>query len=81
MTVGRGPVNVVNPQMDATRRIGVPGGGSPMANRSGYKPPTFKRSVDGGGGADNRTPLVDLPANEAMGLGDGGDLKRQRLGG
>jgi len=76
--------NVVNPQMDTTRRIGVPGGGSPMGNRGGgYKPPTFKRPMDGGGGATNsrRTPLVDLPANEAIVPGDGGDLKRQRLNG
>ncbi|TAQ91517.1 hypothetical protein B7494_g225 [Chlorociboria aeruginascens] len=72
-------LNIVNPQFDATRRIGAPGMGSPspMANRGMYKPPTMmKRPIDSNMG---RTPLVDLPANGAMGGGDGGDVKRQRL--
>ncbi|KAF8862351.1 hypothetical protein BDZ45DRAFT_617115 [Acephala macrosclerotiorum] len=74
-----GPVarpNVINPQLDATRRIGAPGSPSPMANRGQYKPPTLKRP--GGDVNGLRQPLVDLPANGAMG-NDAGDLKRQRL--
>jgi DNA repair and recombination protein RAD52 len=75
--------NIVNPQLDATRRIGAPGSPSPMANRGQYKPPTMKRPIDGmGGGGLARVPLVDLPANGAIGaaIGDaGGDAKRQRL--
>ncbi|KAE8452994.1 hypothetical protein EG329_012181 [Mollisiaceae sp. DMI_Dod_QoI] len=72
--------NVINPQLDATRRIGAPGSPSPMANRGMYKPP-LKRSVDNGGGGANgaRAPLVDLPANGAIGADAGGDVKRQRL--
>ncbi|PMD43952.1 recombination protein Rad52 [Hyaloscypha variabilis F] len=66
--------NVVNPQLDAARRIGAPGGFSPMANRGSFKQP-LKRPVDVGG---NRTPLTDLPANGTIG-GDAGDVKRQRI--
>jgi len=79
---GAGRGNLVNPQLDATRRIGVPGGASPMANRGSYKPPTMKRPADAaGGGGTNRAPLVDLPANGAIIPGEGGDVKRQRLNG
>jgi DNA repair and recombination protein RAD52 len=82
--MGRG--NVMNPQMDVARRIGVPGAGlpSPLQNRGSYKPPTMKRPIDsGGGGNANRAPLGDLPANGPIGAGDGGggDVKRQRLNG
>jgi len=74
--------NVLNPQIDATRRIGVPGGSSPMGNRSsGYKPPTVKRPLDGNLYPPTRAPLHDLPANGTVGSGDGSDLKRQRLDG
>ena len=74
--------NILNPQMDVARRIGVPGGGSPMANRGGgYKPPTVKRPLDGNLYPPSRVPLHDLPANGTVGPGDGSDLKRQRLNG
>ena len=83
--IATGPIprpNLLNPQMDSTRRIGAPGGGSPMANRSsGYKPPTVKRPLDGNIYPPSRVPLHDLPANGTVGLGDGSDLKRQRLNG
>lgn len=69
--------NVVNPQLNAARRIGAPGASSPMANRGSYKPPTLKRPVEGAG--VNRAPLVDLPANGTIVPGEGGDIKRQRL--
>jgi DNA repair and recombination protein RAD52 len=73
--------NILNPQMDATRRIGAPGSSSPMANRGQYKPPTMKRPVDAGGGP-GRVPLVDLLTNGAIGtttVDVGGDAKRQRM--
>ncbi|KUJ12128.1 uncharacterized protein LY89DRAFT_624575 [Mollisia scopiformis] len=83
-----GPIarpNVINPQLDAARRIGAPGSPSPMGNRSQYKPPTtVKRGFDNAGataGANGRTPLTDLPANGPIGADAGGDLKRQRLNG
>ena len=40
-------MNFVNPQTDQTRRIGMPGTGSPMQNRNSYKPPQMmKRPAD-----------------------------------
>jgi DNA repair and recombination protein RAD52 len=76
------PTNIVNPQLDATRRIGAPGSPSPAGmNRGQYKPPTMKRPNDSLLGPNaGRTPLVDLPANGPIG-GDAGDTKRQRLNG
>jgi DNA repair and recombination protein RAD52 len=74
-------INIMNPALDNTRRIGAPGSPSPMANRGQYKPPTMKRPIDGGGGTA-RVPLVDLHANGAISIGTGdaaGDAKRQRL--
>jgi DNA repair and recombination protein RAD52 len=74
-------INVMNPQMDVTRRIGAPGSPIPMGNRGQYKPPTMKRPLEVGGGPD-RVPLVDLPANGSIGtatVDDGGDAKRLRL--
>ncbi|KAK4162572.1 hypothetical protein QBC43DRAFT_345679 [Cladorrhinum sp. PSN259] len=67
--------NVINPQLDQTRRIGVPGSGpssSPLANRNQYKPPTMKRP-----------PLSDIPSNAPVNGGNVGinglpDAKRQR---
>ncbi|RDW91418.1 hypothetical protein BP5796_02583 [Coleophoma crateriformis] len=71
--------NIINPSMDVTRRIGAPGSPSPMANRGQYKAPTLKRPMDQSNTV--RAPLVDLPANEAIGSGDAGDVKRQRVNG
>lgn len=71
--------NVINPQLDAARRIGAPASPSPMGNRSQYKPP--KRAIDSGVVGNGRTPLTDLPANGPIGADAGGDLKRQRLNG
>lgn len=82
--------NVMNPSLDQTRRIGVPGGGfssSPLANRNQYKPPTLvgKRTVDGqaapgAAGAGNRAPLGDMSSNAPVNAGGApvGDAKRQR---
>jgi DNA repair and recombination protein RAD52 len=79
-TTGSARTNIVNPQLDATRRIGAPGSASPMANRNMYKPPTMKRPYQGQGPA--RPPLGDLPPNEAIHVTDsGGDMKRARLNG
>jgi DNA repair and recombination protein RAD52 len=77
---GSARTNVVNPQLDATRRIGAPGSPSPMANRNMYKPPTMKRPYQGQGPA--RPPLGDLPTNETLQVTDGGgDMKRARMNG
>ncbi|KAH8685493.1 hypothetical protein BGZ60DRAFT_93116 [Tricladium varicosporioides] len=80
--VNRG--NILNPQLDGTRRIGVPGSPmSPMANRNQYRPPTIKRPLDGGNGGNGRTPLVGLDANGSLagGGGEGHEVKRQRVNG
>lgn len=86
--------NVVNPQLNQTRRIGAPmGPGSPLGNRGQYRPPTFKRpppgegnnGVAGGGGA--RPALTEVSTNgtaaaaaAGAGGGSGGDPKRQKIG-
>lgn len=80
--VAAGPLarpNVLNPQLDATRRIGAPGASSPLSNRGGYRPPTVKRPLDGNLYPPSRVPLNDLPANGTVATGDGSGLKRQRL--
>ncbi|KAI5276324.1 hypothetical protein E4T47_00762 [Aureobasidium subglaciale] len=53
--------NFVNPAMDASRRIGMPGGmqQSPLANRSAYKPPAMKRPLPADTPA-GRPPLADM---------------------
>lgn len=71
--------NIVNPQLEATRRIGAPNSPSPMANRGSYKPPTMKRPSDAA--VPGRAPLVDTPGNVVVGVDLGGDLKRQRITG
>ncbi|KAH8911846.1 hypothetical protein BR93DRAFT_973432 [Coniochaeta sp. PMI_546] len=82
------PGNVVNPQFDAARRIGAPGGpGSPLANRGQYRPPTIvnKRPLEGSAGSvvQGRAPLSDVSNNAggaiAMGL-SGPDVKRVKMG-
>lgn len=75
------PTKIINPQMDAARRIGAPGGfSSPMNNRGSFKQP-FKRGVDGSAVNTNRTPLTDLPPNEPIGADAGGDAKRAKVNG
>ncbi|KAL2023791.1 hypothetical protein VTK56DRAFT_1058 [Thermocarpiscus australiensis] len=87
--------NVVNPQLDQTRRIGAPGSPSPLANRGQYRPPTMMKRPAGGGGASDgpgnasaaggRAPLADVSGNvpvgggDAGGVGGGPELKRQRI--
>ena len=76
--------NVVHPQLDQTRRIGAPpaAGGSPLANRGQYKPPTMKRPLPTEGVA-GRQPLADLPSNAAAVVGGGAagmDAKRVKTG-
>lgn len=87
--------NVVNPQLNQTRRIGAPmGPGSPLGNRGQYRPPTFKRPPPGEGnnGAAGRggarPALTAVSANgtaaataaAGAGGGSGGDPKRQKIG-
>lgn len=82
------PGNAVNPQFDAARRIGAPGGpGSPLANRGQYRPPTIvnKRPLEGisGSAVQGRTPLADV-SNGAGGAVataiSGPDVKRLKTG-
>lgn len=70
--------NVVDPRADATRKIGMPGGMSPLANRGTYKPPgpAVKRNVDG----QARTALSDV-SNIQNVAPSGVDAKRQRIEG
>lgn len=79
------PGNVVNPQFNAARRIGAPGGpGSPLANRGQYRPPSIvnKRPLEAGAGG-GRAPLADVSNNAgggvAMGI-SGPDAKRLKMG-
>ncbi|KAI1113540.1 recombination protein Rad52 [Nemania sp. NC0429] len=89
-----GPPNVVNPSLNQLRQIGAPGGGvgSPLGNRSQYRPLTMKRPApggpdggvgggSGGGVGGNRTPLTDVSTNGAHGAagGAGIDAKRQKM--
>jgi DNA repair and recombination protein RAD52 len=76
----RPTLNVLNPQLDSTRRIGQPGSPSLQLNRAAYRPPTLKRPVDVGANGP-RIPLNDLPANGTVVGDNGGDIKRQRLSG
>ncbi|KAK4175550.1 hypothetical protein QBC36DRAFT_331276 [Triangularia setosa] len=81
---------VTNPQLDQTRRIGVPGSGpgSPLANRNQYRPPTIKRpapdAAPGNGQQQNgtREPLADGNKNAPIGQANGAsgpDAKRPRV--
>ncbi|KAH6899901.1 hypothetical protein B0T10DRAFT_469073 [Thelonectria olida] len=74
--------NVVNPSLDQARRLGAPGGqGSPLANRSSYRPPTMKRPPPGDVGA-GRPPLADLPSNgptTGVSSVNGLEAKRQKM--
>ncbi|KAL2130606.1 hypothetical protein VTI74DRAFT_6190 [Chaetomium olivicolor] len=80
------PGNMVNPQLDQTRRIGAPVSSSPTANRGGYKVPTMLKrpagegpggvAAAGGGGGVNggaRMPLNDVSNQTAGGPGAGAD--------
>lgn len=74
--------NVINPQLDQTRRIGAPGSSSPLANRGQYRPPTImKRPAADGLTAptEGRPPLLDKPSNKPVnGNGSGPEVKRLR---
>ncbi|KAL8972996.1 MAG: hypothetical protein Q9183_000248 [Haloplaca sp. 2 TL-2023] len=82
--------NFVNPQADKARRVGMPmaAAGSPLSNRTSYKPPQLKRPAEGGASVqqhprpalnDVTAATVNVPSNDAGG-GVGGDQKRQRVG-
>lgn len=74
--------SAMNPSLDQARRIGAPGGGSPLANRGQYKPPTMKRTLPTESNAANgpRAPLVDIATNAGNSSGgDGLDPKRQKV--
>ncbi|OBT69687.1 hypothetical protein VE03_00831 [Pseudogymnoascus sp. 23342-1-I1] len=80
--VQRGNINVVNPQLDATRRVGAPGSPSPLGNRGSYKPPTMvgKRAGEVAGEGGQRVSLGEVPVNGGVG-GGGHEVKRQRMSG
>lgn len=63
--------NFVNPHIDKARRVGMPSvGGSPLSNRSTYKPPQMKRPA-----------LADVTAGAAnVGIEPIADGKRQKVG-
>ncbi|KAL6706111.1 DNA repair protein rad52 [Coniothyrium glycines] len=77
--------NLVNPHLDANRRIGMPGAPSyamsPSANRGAYKPPTFSN----GGGPQNgvkreRPALQDVSNVGTNGAStEGPDAKKQKV--
>jgi DNA repair and recombination protein RAD52 len=79
---GRG--NLVNPQFDHARRIGAPGGvGSPLSNRSQYRPPTIKRPIQTDPNNGGRSPLIDVNSNLPINVVSdtaGPDIKRQKTG-
>jgi hypothetical protein len=76
------PSNFVNPNLDANRRIGMPGAPnyamSPSGNRGAYKPPTFAAGVK-----RERAPLQDVSNTGATGNAaagtEGPDVKKQRV--
>lgn len=68
--------NFVNPAMDASRRIGMPGGmQSPLANRSAYKPPT-KRPLPADA-STGRPPLADMSNVQTDGAADPKKMKME----
>ncbi|KAL9102792.1 MAG: hypothetical protein Q9163_002110 [Psora crenata] len=70
--------NIVNPQADKARKVGMPGAAGPLQNRGSYKPPQMKRLAEGG-----RAALGDVSSTSVNVLaGDGGGyLKKRRLDG
>ncbi|KAI4207210.1 MAG: hypothetical protein LQ346_000704 [Caloplaca aetnensis] len=78
-----GRSNFVNPQVDKTRRVGMPiGAASPLSNRGSYKPPQMKRDPNGNPVQQPRLALGDVPSTtlNVPSDSDGGDVKRQRTG-
>ncbi|KAF3007847.1 Cell death protease [Curvularia kusanoi] len=78
------PTNFVNPQGDANRRIGMPGGPnyamSPSANRGAYKPPTFANPAAPNALKRERVALQDVSNSGSNGVSaEEGDAKRQRV--
>ncbi|KAF1937556.1 hypothetical protein EJ02DRAFT_385459 [Clathrospora elynae] len=74
--------NIVNPHLDANRRIGMPGatgfGMSPSANRGAYKPPTFANGV----GMKRERPVLQDVSNVGTNGGgneEGPDAKKQKV--
>lgn len=74
------PGNVVNPALNQTRQIGMPGSHSPMANRGQYRRPTIKRpALDAAdNGARNALAEVTNTGNAAA-TAAGSDAKRQKM--
>ncbi|KAL8907893.1 MAG: hypothetical protein Q9207_001130 [Kuettlingeria erythrocarpa] len=78
-----GRSNFVNPQVDKTRRVGMPiGAASPLSNRGSYKPPQMKRDPNGNPVQQPRLAFGNVPSTtlNVPSDADGGDVKRQRTG-
>ncbi|KAI4146203.1 MAG: hypothetical protein LQ341_002150 [Variospora aurantia] len=84
ISAANGRPNLVNPQADKARRVGMPvGSASPLSNRGSYKPPQMKRGADGNPLHLSRPALGDVTSTTVNAPGDsgGGDAKRQKTGG
>lgn len=75
--------NIVNPHLDANRRIGMPGAHamSPSANRGAYKPPTFANGNGSNGTKRERAALQDVSnvAVNGNATAEGPDTKKQKV--
>ncbi|KAL6158901.1 DNA repair protein rad52 [Exserohilum turcicum] len=76
--------NIVNPHLDANRRIGMPGAPnyamSPSANRGAYKPPTFANGAGPNGVKRERAALQDVSNVGVNGnVPEGPDAKKQKV--
>lgn len=77
--------NIVNPHLDANRRIGMPGAPgyamSPSSNRGAYKPPTFANGAGPNGMKRERAALQDVSNVGINGnaAAEGPDAKKQKV--
>ncbi|USP76625.1 uncharacterized protein yc1106_03899 [Curvularia clavata] len=77
--------NIVNPHLDANRRIGMPSTPnftmSPSANRGAYKPPTFANGNGPNGVKRERAALQDVSNMAVNGnaTAEGPDAKKQKV--
>lgn len=77
--------NIVNPHLDANRRIGMPGAPgyamSPSSNRGAYKPPTFANGAGPNGMKRERAALQDVSnvGTNGNATAEGPDAKKQKV--
>ena len=66
--------NLINPQSDKSRRIGMPMAvASPLQNRGSYKPPQMKRLVESSGPRSALGDVTNMVSDVS------GDVKRQKI--